>query len=127
MKKKIRIFYDGDCPFCKNYIRFYRLKKNFAEMELCNARLKNYSMIIKDFINKGYDVNKGMIVEIDNQIYWGDEAIHILAMISSRSNLFNLINSFIFRSKLLSKIIYPMLVFGRSVTLKILGIKNIEL
>ena len=96
-------------------------------MELCNARLKNYSMIIKDFINKGYDVNKGMIVEIDNQIYWGDEAIHILAMISSRSNLFNLINSFIFRSKLLSKIIYPMLVFGRSVTLKILGIKNIEL
>ena len=37
MKKKIKIFYDGGCVFCNNYIQLVKLKKDF-DVSLVNLR-----------------------------------------------------------------------------------------
>ena len=118
--EKMRIIYDGDCPFCNNYIKLLRLRKNVsASVELINAR--EHEDIKSSYKKNGYDLNDGMAVEYDGRVYYGADAIHFLGIMSSGDNLFSFLNKWIFRSKRLSLILYPILKFGRAITLKILG------
>jgi len=32
------IVYDGECPFCRNYIRLMELRKTVGNVDLVNAR-----------------------------------------------------------------------------------------
>jgi predicted DCC family thiol-disulfide oxidoreductase YuxK len=36
-KKTIKLYYDGDCPFCKKYAIFVDMRKKF-DIQLINAR-----------------------------------------------------------------------------------------
>ncbi|MBR9813608.1 DUF393 domain-containing protein, partial [bacterium] len=62
----------------------------------------------------------------DGEYFHGVDAVHRVALISTDSGMFNKINRFIFRHRWLSRILYPVMVFGRNLTLKILGRKKIH-
>ena len=68
----------------------------------------------------GLDIDQGMVVKMNDQIYYGADAIHALALISSRSGLFNRLNYWAFRSKTVSRFLYPLLRSCRNLLLKIL-------
>jgi len=69
----------------------------------------------------GLDIDQGMVVKMDGEIYYGSDAIHALALISSRSSFFNHLNYWMFKSRRVSRIVYPALKFSRNLLLKILG------
>ena len=123
-EKYISIIYDGDCPFCRNYCKLTRLRDAYGKVELINAREK--SRLITEIHAKGYDLNEGMVVKFNGQIYYGSEAINILALLSSRSTIFNKLTAFLFSSKQVSTFIYPVLKACRNCTLFILGRPPIE-
>lgn len=118
------IIYDGECPFCKNYVRLLRLKEVIDNVRLINARDDTKeAQLIRE---KGYDLDEGMIFFYNGHYHYGAEAIHMMAMLSGSSRFINRVNGFIFRSKSLSSVLYPFMRGGRNLTLKILGRRKIS-
>lgn len=113
------LIYDGECPFCTRYSRYLRLKEHVKHLELISAREDHPK--VKEAIEKGYDLNEGMIFMTEDHIYHGEEALHILACLSARSGFFNQLNYWLFRYHSVAKLAYPVLRAGRNLTLKILG------
>ncbi len=114
----IRILYDGDCPFCRAYVRLLRLRENFR-VELSNAREAPEE--VARLAAQGLSLDEGMLVEIAGRRYHGSEAMQVLAALSGDSDLWNRINARIFRSERLSALLYPVLRAGRNLTLRLLG------
>ena len=120
----MQVIYDGECPFCSAFVKMSRLKSATNQVELINAR--DDDVIIKKMWELGYDLNEGMVVLHNDNIFFGADAINIIALMTTKSGFFNRIIAILFKSKNLSNILYPILVFGRNVTLKILGRKKIS-
>lgn len=121
--KNMKIIYDGECPFCSKYVRLIKLKKTIGDVELINARSDT---LIKEKLKKlSIDVNQGMVLIDGKDIYFAEDCVHRLALLSTSSTLFNRINKFVFKHKILSKILYPIMKTGRSLILFILNRKKI--
>lgn len=125
---KIIVIYDKECPACNNYSQVVKIRETVGELEIIDAR---ESSAIKDEIKAhGLDIDQGMVLKIGEILYYGSDAIHALALISSRSGIFNRLNYWIFKSKTVSKFLYPILRSCRNLLLKILRkskINNLEL
>lgn len=116
--------YDGECPFCARYTAWMDIQAHFGPMKLVN--LRENPALLADLERRGYDVDNGMVLFHDGEYFHGVDAVHRVALISTDSGMFNKINRFIFRHRWLSRILYPVMVFGRNLTLKILGRKKIH-
>lgn len=116
---KIVLVYDKECPACDNYCRLVRIREDIGEIVLLDAR--EPSAILDEVTALGWDIDQGMVLKMDSQLYYGADAIHALALISSRSGFFNRVNYWVFKSSRLSHIFYPLLRFLRNLLLKLLG------
>ena len=116
---KIFIIYDKECPACNKFCQIVRIRESVGDLVLINARDKNN--IMNDITERGLDINQGMILKMDEQLYYGSDAIHALALLSSRSVIFNRFNYWLFKSKTLSRLLYPVLRFFRNLLLKLLN------
>jgi predicted DCC family thiol-disulfide oxidoreductase YuxK len=114
----ILLVYDWECPACDTYCRLVRIPRSVGTLRLVNAR--EPSMVIDDITQAGLDIDQGMVVKMGGQLYYGAEAIHILALTSSRSDLFNKLSYYAFRSDTLSRILYPALRRCRNLLLKVM-------
>lgn len=121
---KLSLIYDKECPACKNYCQLLRIREDIGYLELINARKKSEYM--NEITAKGLDIDQGMVLKINDQIYYGSDAIHTLALMSSRSGLFNRFNYWIFKSKILSYALYPILRLYRNLLLKFLNKSKIN-
>ena len=112
------LVYDKQCPFCDAYCKMVRVREAAGNLRLINARDGGPEM---DRITAlGLDIDEGMVLIAGDGVYYGSDAIHALSLLSSRSGLFNRVNFLIFRSKVLSRVLYPVLRAGRSLALKLL-------
>lgn len=118
------LVYDHECPFCKNYCQMVRIKNITEEMVLVDARQK--SELMDKVTGAGLDIDQGMVLVLDDVMYYGSDAIHMLSLISSRSGLFNRFNYWLFSYKPISKILYPLLRTCRNLALKVLGKEKIN-
>lgn len=127
-RPEILLVYDKECPVCDAYCQIVRIRESVGELKLIDARSKSD---IKDEITaKGLDIDQGMVLKMDDRLYYGSDAIHALALISSRSGLFNRFNYWVFRSRIISAWFYPILRYFRNLLLKLLDktkINNLEL
>ncbi len=121
--KELIIVYDGDCPVCRNYVRFIRLKETFGQVILIDAR--NRGKVVEGLIAKDINLDEGMVLLTGDQIYHGSECINMLALMSTKSGVFNKLNAFIFQSTYLSRSLYPFMRTGRNLLLKILNKKKL--
>lgn len=121
MLDKSLIIYDGDCVFCQNYVRFFRLRETIGPVELLDARSGDPR--VEKFWREGYDLDEGMVFVHGGRVFYGPEAVHVLASLSSRSGLFNRLNAAVFKSEGVARLLYPALKFGRRLTLKVRGRK----
>lgn len=119
----MKIVYDGDCPFCSKYVRLIQLRKTVGHVELMNAR--GNTEIQQKLKELSIDVNQGMVLIDGEDIYFAEDCVHRLALLSTSSTLFNRINKLVFRYKVLSKILYPIMKTGRNFVLFILRRKQI--
>lgn len=113
------IVYDGECPFCSNYVQVLKLRESAGTVQMVDARSDH--ALVAELQRDGYDLNEGMVVLYGHRIYYGAECVHMLALLSTDSGVFNRINSAVFRSRTLSRVLYPVLRSGRNITLRLLG------
>jgi predicted DCC family thiol-disulfide oxidoreductase YuxK len=121
----LSVIYDGDCPFCSNYVGHLRLREVAKNIRYLNAR--DGGEEVSEAVRKGFDLDDGMLVTIDGTYYYGSEAMRVLADLSSPSGLLNRLSARLLKSPTLSRLIYPVLRFGRNITLLILGRGKIAL
>ena len=118
-KEEILLVYDKDCPACDNYCQVVRIRESIGELKIINTR--ESSDVLEEITQLGLDIDQGMVLKMGGVIYYGADAIHALALISSRSGVFNKLNYWLFKSKRVSAVLYPVLRFFRNLLLKMLG------
>ena len=126
--EEILLVYDKECPACNNYCQVVRIRKDVGELRIVDAR--ENSEVMDEITNMGLDIDQGMVLKMGGQIYYGSDAIHALALISSRSGIFNKLNYWMFKSKGVSSVLYPLLRACRNLLLKLLGktkINNLDI
>jgi predicted DCC family thiol-disulfide oxidoreductase YuxK len=121
---KIRLIYDGDCPFCSKYAQLVRFREAAGEVKILNAR--EHPEIVSEMKAKGVNLDKGMALTINDDIYHGAEAVNRIALMSTGSGAFNAFTAAVFRFRTLSRALYPALKAGRRAALLIKGKKGIE-
>lgn len=109
------IVYDGECIFCNSYVQLLRLREAVGKVELLDARGKDPR--IRAFQQQGYDLNAGMLFVFNGKVHHGSDAIHMLALLSSSSDLLNRLNQRLLSNRLVAVAAYPFLKAGRRVTL----------
>ncbi len=116
--KHTTVIYDGDCPFCKTYVKFMRFREAVGGVSLLDAR--SQPELVRALKYKGYDLNNGMVFIMNQKVHYGDDAVLAMSLLSTSVGVFNRINGFIFSKPILAKILYPVLVLGRKIVLKLL-------
>jgi predicted DCC family thiol-disulfide oxidoreductase YuxK len=115
---EILLIYDRECPLCDAYCRMVRIREVAGTLRLVNAR--DAGAVMDEITARGHDIDQGMVLKVGDVLYYGADAIHALALISSPSGAFNRINYWLFRSGGRSRILYPVLRFFRNLLLKLL-------
>ena len=121
MSEEILFIYDGECPFCNHFAQLLELKSNLPSLQVLNGRenLEKLSQLYK----KGYDLNNGAILIENGQIRHGAEAINWICSKLKEPNdsLLELLR-IIFISNRRSKLLFPLLLWGRRFLLTLKGI-----
>jgi predicted DCC family thiol-disulfide oxidoreductase YuxK len=115
-KKTIWLIYDGECPICRPTANALKIKQAVGTLNLLDARKAH--PILSELKKAGLDIDKGMVVKFEDRLYHGADAQHLLALIGTTHDWFNRINVWLFRSKPIAKIIYPVLRAVRNILLK---------
>ncbi len=116
---EVILVYDHDCPVCHNYCRVLAIREAAGNLTILNAR--NNPPIMDEINALGIDMDEGFVLKIGDQFYHGADAIHTLALLSTKTGIFNRLNYYMFKSKLLSRLLYPGLKTGRRILLILLG------
>lgn len=115
---EILVVYDKQCPACDYYCNMVRIKESVGRIVLVDAR--DGGPILDEITAKGLDIDQGMVVKVGNQIYYGPDAIHALSLMGTNQGLFNRFAYWSFRSRSVSRVLYPALKTFRNLLLKIL-------
>ena len=61
-------------------------RKSGYEVELISAR-DDQNVFVKDAIEKGYNLDDGMVIFTEENVFFGSQAAHFIAMISTSSKI----------------------------------------
>ena len=121
---EILLIYDEECPACRNYARMVRIRSRLGRLQTIDAREDSAA---KEWVNeRGLDLDQGMVVVVGDNFYHGADAMHVLALMSSRSDTWNRINYRTFRSRRRSRWLYPILRSLRNTLLRVLRVRKIN-
>lgn len=123
-KDDVWLVYDGECPVCKTYCKYIRIREAVGNLQLIDARQPG--ALMDEITQLGLDIDQGMVLKFKDTIYYGPDAINMLTLLSTPSGMFNRINYYVFSTKLGSNIFYPIGKAFRTLILKLLGIRYIE-
>ena len=112
------LVYDGQCPLCALFSQRLRLIKAAGELELVDARGKHY--LLSELKRRDIDLNEGMVLLLNDQIYQGEKAAQILSSMVVRYDFFNRCVYEIFSRPWLAFWCYPILKWMRMVVLALL-------
>ena len=113
------IIYDGECPFCSHYVKHIHLKNTVGHIRIIDARTNPPELeLLKE---KNLNINQGMAIFLNSQLYFGADCINRLALLSSPIGSFNKLNYYAFKIPRVSRILYPILRVGRNVVIHLLG------
>src|SRR5687767_1122672 len=101
------LIYDGDCPFCSRYARMTKLRQAVGGFRLIDARGSDPH--VASARSKGYVLDDGMLLHLDGHFYHGADCLNRLALLSSRSTLFNRMSYHLLRWRWTARFAYPAL------------------
>ena len=116
---EVLVVYDKQCPACDYYCNVVRIKESVGRLVLVDAR--DGGPIMDEITAKGLDIDQGMVVKVGSELYYGADAIHVLALMGTNRGFFNRLAYWSFRSRAVSRVLYPILRTCRNLLLKILG------
>ena len=119
MSADIFLVYDRQCPMCEYYCTLSRVRESAGELVLVDAR--DGGPLMDEITAAGLDIDDGMVLKAGDRLYYGADAIHALSLMGTNSGVFNRVAYWTFRSRRVSRVLYPVLRAGRNLLLKLLG------
>ena len=126
---EILLVYDEECPVCDLYCRAVRRGEHGASVRLINARDRS-GALMQEVTRQAFDIDQGMVVKLEDKLYYGADAVYRLARRSRSSGAFGCMNRWLFGSQRRAQLLYPTLRSGRNLLLKALRkskINNLQL
>jgi hypothetical protein len=112
-------------PFKDLFVtRLLALREAVGPVELIDARSGDPRL--RAYESAGYDLNEGMLFEYNGTVYFGADAVNILATLSTPVSTFNRINGALLSKQLVARFFYPMFKFCRTITLKLRRVPKIS-
>jgi predicted DCC family thiol-disulfide oxidoreductase YuxK len=115
----LTVVYDGECPFCTNYVRLMALRRSVGKVDLVDAR--SGGPVVEDIARRGYDLNEGMVVRYGARLYYGSDARVLLSSLSEDGTVAARTLAKLLRHPGRARFLYPVMKLGRRATLLILG------
>lgn len=106
-KRKIWFVYDGECPLCKTAALALRIRKEYGELHLLDARDAYDHKLIQEINARGFDLDEGMVIYDGESFFHGKEALRFMARYGDNKGVFNLTNKALYWSDSVAKVIYP--------------------
>ncbi|MGH1569595.1 DCC1-like thiol-disulfide oxidoreductase family protein [Methylobacterium sp. P31] len=114
----LTVVYDGECPFCSNYVRLMALRRSVGHITLVDAR--RGGSLVGEIARRGLDLNNGMVVRYGRTFYYGADALVLLSSLSEDGSAVGRALSRVLRSPARARLLYPVMKLGRRATLLIL-------
>lgn len=89
-REEILLVYDRECLACNAYCQVVNIRESVGDLRIVDAR--ENSEVLNEITSQGIDIDQGMVLKMGGQLYYGADAIHALALIGSRSGVFNRVN-----------------------------------
>lgn len=121
---KITIIYDGECPFCHDFVSLNRFKKLGYQVEIINARNRENPLV--KTLEKRHDLDNGMIVTDGEKILYGAEAASFIVGSYSKKNIKGALYWSVLANKKIANASYPILAKLRKLFFKMTGKKLIN-
>ncbi len=121
--------YDGDCPICRMAASALKIRKEYGDLHLLNAREAKDTALMKEINVRGYDLDEGMVIYVEGQFYYGKSALKFMARFGDKKGLFNWFTKSLFWSDTLAKLLYPLMRGCRNLLIRLNGsgkIRNLE-
>tara|TARA_B100000212_G_scaffold287622_1_gene228486 strand:+ start:179 stop:562 length:384 start_codon:yes stop_codon:yes gene_type:complete len=117
----LTFIYDGECPFCNHFAELLELKSKIKNISILDGRKD--PELMRDLLNKGYDLDKGAILFKNKEIFHGADAINTICKLINKpsSKLLDILST-TFKSYKRTKLIFPFLVTARRLALISKGI-----
>ena len=107
----MKIFYDGDCYFCSNFVNLLRLREAVGGVELISLRDDNED--VRRILSTGLNVNAGFVVEHDGRTFHGAYAFHHLNTLVKPENMLSRVLLFVGKRERVARVVYPLMAAGR--------------
>lgn len=124
IERRVQLVYDRQCPACDYYCHLVRIRRSVGELELIDARAAG--PLMDEITARGLDIDQGMVLKLEGQLFYGADAIHVLGLLGSRAGVFNRASYWVFRSPGRARALYPVLRACRNLLLKALGVRRIN-
>jgi predicted DCC family thiol-disulfide oxidoreductase YuxK len=119
------LLYDGECPACRSYVAFSRLRSLYPKLQLIDARAA--PDLVGLLRGKGYEINEGMMLRLDGVYHYGPEATRLIAELGrASSSAFTRGGLYVIGGAPWSRGLYPWLNRARQLLLRTLGRKLIS-
>jgi predicted DCC family thiol-disulfide oxidoreductase YuxK len=115
---RIVLVYDDECPMCDAWCRMVRIRESVGTLQLVNARVPGPE--VDEITRRGLDIDEGMVLIVDDALFYGADAIHAICLMSTAAGVFNRFNHWVFRSPGRARWLYPVLREMRGVALRLL-------
>jgi hypothetical protein len=81
---------------------------------------------LRAYESAGYDLNEGMLFEYNGTVYFGADAVNVLATLSTPVSTFNRINDALLSKQLSARYFYPIFKLCRKIILKLRRVPKIS-
>ena len=123
MTNKLTFIFDGECPFCNHFAELLEIKSHIQNLKIVDGRKDK--KLINSLFDKGYDIDKGAILLIGDEILHGAAAINTISKrINKPSNNLLKFLSFIFKSHKRTTLLFPLLIRARRFALISKGVST---
>ena len=103
----IKIVYDDECPFCKDFIQMTNLRQEGHDVSLINARESKEELVLK--LSESFNLDDGMVAIVDGKIYFGAAAAHMIVILSTTKGMKSQIYRLILKNERIANYAYPVL------------------
>jgi len=101
-----------------------RIRDDLGGILLVDAR--DPSLVLDEITAAGLDMDEGMVLKLDGELYFGPDAVHMLALLSTRHGWLNRLSRLLFGRPSVAAVVYPVARFLRNLLLKMLGRSKIN-
>lgn len=117
-EKGVWFVYDGECPLCTSAAHALKIKQQYGQLHLINAREAANDPLVQEITRRGLDLDEGMVIYAEDRFYHGKGALKFMARTGDPGNPFMALCKTLFWSDALSKLTYPWMRGARNALLR---------